>query len=104
MKAARLVAPTTFDFVDVPEPVTEEGFVKVKVETASICGGDIHGTYHAPFPEEAYPLTPGLPCHEIAGTVVESRMDGVKEGQRAIVIPTRGTGGLSEYITQDALV
>lgn len=103
MKAARLVAPTTFDFVDIPEPVTEDGFAKVKVEAVSVCGSDIHGTYHAPLPEESYPMAPGLPCHEIAGTVVESRMPGVKEGQRAIVIPTRGSGGLVEYITQDAL-
>ncbi len=103
MKAARLVAPQTFEFIDVPEPETEKGFAKIKVETVSVCGSDIHGSYHASLPEEAYPLAPGMPCHEIAGTVVESRMPEVKEGQRAIVLPTRGTGGLTEYITQEAM-
>lgn len=103
MRAARLVAPTTFDFVDIPEPVTEKGFAKIKVEAVSVCGSDIHSTYHAELPEEAYPLAPGLPCHEIAGTVVESRMPDVKEGQRAIVLPTRGEGGLVEFITQNAI-
>jgi threonine dehydrogenase-like Zn-dependent dehydrogenase len=103
MKAARLVAPQKFEFVDVPEPVTEVGFAKVKVEAVSVCGSDIHGSYHAPLPEEAYPLAPGVPCHEIAGTIVESRNPELKEGQRAIVIPTRGQGGLVEYITQEPL-
>lgn len=104
MKAARLVAPQTFEFIDVPEPETKEGFAKIKIESVSVCGSDIHGMFHAPLPEEAYPLGPGMPCHEIAGTVVESRMPEVKEGQRAIVIPSRGvTGGLTEYITQEAL-
>ncbi len=104
MRAARLVAPQTFEFVDVPEPETEEGFAKIKIESVSVCGSDIHGSYHAPLPEEAYPLPVGMPCHEIAGTVVESRMPEVKEGQRAIVIPSRGvSGGLAEYITQEAI-
>lgn len=103
MKAARLVAPQTFEFIDVPEPETEDGFAKIKIESVSVCGSDIHGSYHAPLPEEAYPLPPGVPCHEIAGTVVESRLTDIKEGQRAIVIPTRGTGGLTEYITQESL-
>lgn len=103
MKAAQLVAPQKFEFVDIPEPETGPGFAKIKIEAVSVCGSDIHGNYHAPLPEEAYPLPPGVPCHEIAGTVVESRMPDVKEGQRAIVIPTRGTGGLAEYITQEAI-
>ena len=101
MKAARLVAPSTFDFVDIPEPTTEDGFVKVKIEATSVCGSDIHNMFHAPLPEEDYPLAPGVPCHEIAGTVVESRIPHIKEGSRAIVIPTRGSGGLTEYITQN---
>ncbi len=103
MKAARLAAPQKFEFVDVPEPETQEGFAKIKIEAVSVCGSDIHGIYHAPRAEEEYPLAPGVPCHEIAGTVVESRMPEVKEGQRVIVLPTRGEGGLAEYITQSAL-
>ncbi len=104
MKAARLVAPQTFEFIDIPEPETQDGFAKIKIESVSVCGSDIHGMYHAELPEEAYPMAPGMPCHEIAGTVVESRMPDVKEGQRAIVIPSRGvTGGLVEYITQEAI-
>jgi threonine dehydrogenase-like Zn-dependent dehydrogenase len=102
MKAARLVAPGTFDFVEIPEPTTEDGHVKVKIEAVSVCGSDVHGMFRADLPEESYPMAPGVPCHEIAGTIVESRIPGIKEGQRAIVIPTRGTGGLTQYITQNS--
>lgn len=102
MKAARLSSPGTFEFVDVPEPTVEDGFAKIKVEAVSVCGSDIHGSFRAALPEESYPLAPGAPCHEIAGTVVESRIPEINEGQRAIVLPTRGSGGLAEYITQNA--
>jgi len=100
LKAARLVAPQTFDFVELDEPVPQDGQAKIRVEAVSVCGSDIHGIYHAEFPEENYPLAPGVPCHEIAGTIVESKTDELKEGQRAIVLPTRGFGGLMEYMVQ----
>ena len=100
MKAARLVARRTFDFVDTEEPEPEDGQAKIRIESVSPCGSDIHGQFAAHMPEEEYPRPPGVPCHEIAGTVVLSRTDEIKEGQRAIVLPTRGLGGLTEYIVQ----
>lgn len=100
MKAARLVAPRTFDFVELDEPTPVDGEAKIRVEAVSVCGSDIHGIFHANHPEESYPLAPGVPCHEIAGTIVESKTDELVEGQRAIVLPTRGLGGLTEYLTQ----
>lgn len=100
MKAARLVAPATFDFIDIDEPTPVDGEAKIRVEAVSVCGSDIHGQFHAEHPEEAYPLAPGVPCHEIAGTVIESKTDDIKEGQRAIVLPSRGLGGLTEYLVQ----
>ena len=100
MKAARLVAPQKFDFVELEDPILNDGEVKIRVEATSVCGSDIHGIYHAEVPEEEYPLTPGVPCHEIAGTIVESKTDELIEGQRAVVLPTRGLGGLSEYLVQ----
>ena len=100
MKAARLVAPQKFDFVELEDPIPNDGEVKIRVEATSVCGSDIHGIYHAEVPEEEYPLTPGVPCHEIAGTIVESKTDELIEGQRAVVLPTRGLGGLSEYLVQ----
>jgi threonine dehydrogenase-like Zn-dependent dehydrogenase len=100
LKAARLVAPATFDFVDIPEPVPAEGHAKIKIEVLSICGSDIHGKFRANLPEEDYPMGPSIGCHEIAGTVVESKTDKIKEGQRAIILPAPGTGGLAEYMVQ----
>ena len=41
----------------------------------------------------------GTPCHEVAGTIVESRTDRFHEGQRVIVLPTQdGPGALVEYL------
>jgi len=100
LKAAQLVAPQTFDFVELDDPTPKDGEAKIRVEATSVCGSDIHGIYHGGTPEEDYPLAPGVPCHEIAGTIVESKTDELKEGQRAIVLPTRGLGGLSEYLVQ----
>jgi threonine dehydrogenase-like Zn-dependent dehydrogenase len=100
MKAAQLVARRTLEMVDVAEPVTEDGQAKIKVEAVSPCGSDIHGSFDAHMAEERYPLAPGMPCHEIVGTIIESKTDEIREGQRCIVLPTRGMGGMVEYITQ----
>jgi threonine dehydrogenase-like Zn-dependent dehydrogenase len=98
MKVARLVAPKRFEFLDVPMPTLQDGQCLVKLERVSVCGSDIRNHYGPVHPEEEYPMAIGLPCHELAGVVVESRTDGLREGQRAIIIPGRGTGGLMEYI------
>ena len=52
-------------------------------------------------PEEYYPAPIGHPCHELAGTIVDSRTNDYHEGQRVIVIPPRGSAGLVEYIVSD---
>ncbi|MFL2664807.1 MAG: zinc-binding dehydrogenase [Dehalococcoidia bacterium] len=103
MKAARIASPGKFEFVDIPEPEISDGKVKVRVQSTSVCGSDIHGAFHANRPEEEYPMHPGAPCHEVAGTVIESMTDEIKEGQRAIVVPQRDSvgnyiGGLTEYL------
>ncbi len=99
MKAARLSGPKYFEFVDVETPKPADGQCLVKIERVSVCGSDIRSSYGPLLPETSYPMDPGRPCHEIAGVIVESRADGWREGQRVIVIPAAGTGGLAEYIT-----
>ena len=99
MKAAHLAGPKRFEFVDAEMPVAEDGECLIKLECLSICGSDIRHGYGDFYPEEEYPLILGKPCHECAGTVVESRTDEFKEGQRVIVLPTSEKGGLVEYIT-----
>ena len=98
MKAARIVAPKQFDFVDLDMPQAGDGECLIKLERVSVCGSDIRHGYGPIEPEEHYPMAPGRPCHELAGVIVESRTDAYHEGQRVIVIPSRGTGGLVEYL------
>ena len=98
MKAARLTSPKHFEFVDVETPSPVDGECLIKIERVSVCGSDIRSTYGPTLPEEEYPLDPGRPCHEVAGVVTESRTDEFEEGQRIIVIPGGGMGGLGEYI------
>jgi L-iditol 2-dehydrogenase len=97
MRAARLAGPKHFEFVDMEIPTAMDGQCLVKLERVSVCGSDIRHGYQV-HPEEEYPMAAGLPCHELAGVVVESRTDDFREGQRAIVLPMRGSGGLMEYI------
>ena len=98
MRAARIVAPKQFDFVDLDMPQAGDGECLVKLERVSVCGSDIRHGYGPIEPEEHYPMPAGRPCHELAGVIVESRTDAYHEGQRVIVIPSRGTGGLMEYL------
>ena len=97
MKAARLAGPKHFEIVDAEMPTLIDGQCLVRLERVSVCGSDIRHGYQV-HPEEEYPMAIGSPCHELAGVVVESRTDNFREGQRAIVIPQRGAGGLVEYI------
>lgn len=101
MKAAQLVGPKRFEFMDVETPTPKDGECLIKMERMSICGSDIRHGYGPIYPEEEYPLAVGRPCHECAGVVVESRTDSFREGQRVIVLPTGDTGGLVEYLTSN---
>lgn len=64
MQAARIVRPHQAEVVEVADPAPGPGEVLIRVETAGVCGTDVHiylGEYEA-----AYPIIPG---HEFAGTV-----------------------------------
>ena len=100
MKAARLVGPKLFEFLDADMPVANDGQVLIKLERVSVCGSDCRHGFNI-HPEEEYPMDVGRPCHELAGTIVESRTDEYHEGQRVIAIPERGSGGLVEFMTSD---
>ena len=99
MKAARISAPKTWEILDIDTPAIQDGQCLIKLETWSVCGSDIRHGYGPVHPEEEYPMRMGGPCHECAGTIVESRSDEFQVGQRVIVLPSRdSTGGLVEYI------
>ena len=99
MKAARLSGPKNFEISEVDVPDLQDGECLIHLESWSICGSDIRHGYGPVYPEEDYPMRLGTPCHEAAGTIVESRTDRFHEGQRVIVLPTRdGPGALVEYL------
>lgn len=101
MKAAQLVGPKLFEFLDVDMPSIHDGECLVKLERVSICGSDIRHGYGPTYASDHYPLPVGRPCHECAGTIVQSRTDAFHEGQRVIVLPGAGLGGLAEYLASD---
>src|SRR5437870_5417723 len=101
MKAAQLVGPKLFEFIDVERPTITDGECLIKLERVSICGSDIRHGYGPLYSQEHYPLAVGRPCHECAGVVVESRTAAFHEGQRVIVLPGAGMGGLTEYLASN---
>ena len=99
MKAARISAPKTWEIMDVETPAIQDGQCLIKLERWSVCGSDIRHGYGDVYPEEEYPMKVGGPCHECAGTIVESRSDQFREGQRVIALPgVDGNGGMVEYM------
>jgi L-iditol 2-dehydrogenase len=98
MQAAQLVGPKLFEFIEVERPTIQDGECLIKLERVSICGSDIRHGYGPLYPQEQYPLAVGRPCHECAGVVVDSRAAAFPAGQRVIVLPGAGMGGLAEYL------
>ena len=99
MKAARISAPKTWEIIDIDTPTIEDGQCLIELDVWSVCGSDIRHGYGPTLPEEEYPMRVGAPCHECAGTVVESRSDEFSVGQRVIALPGPvSTGGLVEYM------
>jgi L-iditol 2-dehydrogenase len=98
MQAAQLVGPKLFEFIEVKRPTIQDGECLIKLERVSICGSDIRHGYGPLYPQEQYPLAVGRPCHECAGVVVDSRAAAFPAGQRVIVLPGAGMGGLAEYL------
>jgi len=100
MRAARLAGPKHFEILETDAPVAADGQCLIRLERVSVCGSDCRHGFQV-HPEEDYPMAIGSPCHELAGTIVEARTDEYHEGQRVIVIPARGSGGLVEYLASD---
>ncbi len=100
MRAARLAGPKHFEILETDAPVAADGQCLIRLQRVSVCGSDCRHGFQI-HPEEDYPMAIGSPCHELAGTIVESRTDEYHEGQRVIVIPPRGSGGLVEYLASE---
>lgn len=77
--------PGSVDLIEVPEPATGPGGVKIEVAFTGICGTDLH-VYHDTF--RNYP--PVILGHEFAGTVAEvgEGVTRVEPGDRVTVLPS----------------
>src|SRR5438270_13822780 len=96
MKAARLAAPKTFEFLDVETPSLKDGESIVKMEYLSICGSDLR-TYDRVLPEESYPLRVGASIHECVRVADETTSDELRKAQR--VIGVANAGGIVQHAT-----
>jgi len=67
MRAVVYEGPNTIALKDVSEPFVKEGFTKVKIAYAGLCGGDV-GIYGGLHPRAKAPLIMG---HEASGWIVE---------------------------------
>jgi len=84
--AGQLVEPGRFEVVEVDPPVPAEGQVLLDSYRTSICGSDLHLVYKGMYRGE-HPAPPGWPGHEGVGTVLESRADDFKPGDRVLAAP-----------------
>ena len=66
MKAVFLVGVRTFELREIPEPVSPEDGLVLKVEACGVCGSDLRRWREGP-PAGANDIVPG---HEIGGTVI----------------------------------
>jgi len=67
MKALTLVAPSTFEYGEVPAPAPGRREVLVKVQACGICGSDLHGMDG----RSGRRIPPIIMGHEAAGEIIE---------------------------------
>ncbi|GAB3061548.1 zinc-binding dehydrogenase [Intrasporangium mesophilum] len=105
MWAYRLSEPGVLQRVETPEPAIDGGQhrqVLVRTRAVGICGSDIarfRGT--STLSAVALPGPPGVPAHEIAGTVIASHDEVLPVGSE-VVGWASGSNGLAEYVLTGA--
>jgi len=106
MKALQITGENAFEIIDIPVTAPQEDQVTVKIEIVSTCprwdmsmmgGKDMFDASKKP----EYPLLPGFPGHEMAGTVVAvgSKIASLKVGDRVAALEHLiGDGAYAEYL------
>ncbi|MBT3270597.1 zinc-binding dehydrogenase [Candidatus Poribacteria bacterium] len=102
MRAARLIAPRTYDMVDIPVPsLAGAGPDRVVVKTNRVCLCASDMPYFS-YDRGTYPQPPGLSAHECLGTVAESTSPRLAVGDQVLSVPD-GQHGMAEYFLADAV-
>ncbi|MFC4601189.1 zinc-dependent alcohol dehydrogenase [Cohnella hongkongensis] len=106
MKALQITGENEFEIVEVPQERPQDDQVTVRIEIVSTCprwdmsmmdGKDMFDASKRP----DYPLPPGFPGHEMAGTVVAvgSKIASLKVGDRVAALEHLiGSGAYAEYL------
>ncbi|MCQ6561047.1 zinc-dependent alcohol dehydrogenase [Paenibacillus mendelii] len=114
MKALQILGKETFEIIDIPQPELQDDQVAVRIEIVSTCprwdmsmmaGKDMFVADREP----DYPLPPGFPGHEMAGTVtaVGANVQSLKVGDRVAALEhLSGNGSYAEYLNyrEDELI
>ena len=106
MKTLQITGENAFEIIEIPQEQPQEDQVTVRIEIVSTCprwdmsmmgGKDMFDASKQP----DYPLPPGFPGHEMAGTVVAvgSKVASLKVGDRAAALEhLLGNGAYAEYL------
>ena len=92
MLAAVMPKPGTIEIDEFPLPTIGDDDVLVRMQTAAICGSDVHVFYDG-FAREDALGRPGYPGHEGVGEVVESRSELFRPGAKVLTVPPGWYGG-----------
>lgn len=88
------------EILEAPDPKIAENQVLVRMNQIAVCGSDLI-TFLGTHPRN-YPYELGSPAHECAGTVVASKLDGYKPGDRVLYFPPPAVeNGLRELVAAD---
>jgi L-iditol 2-dehydrogenase len=104
MWAQALIAPRTFQSIDIPSPVGQpvpSGDVVLRYLAGSICGSDLPFYRGSPGPPPMIYGQPGRSLHEVVGEVVDAGDTDLVVGQR-VVGWAKDESGLAEYFLAQA--
>ena len=92
MRATRMIDVGRMVCEEIEIPALADGQVLIKSEMASICGSDLHVVMMGAGVNHAFPCPHGYPGHEGIGQIVESKVDGLEEGQHVLTFPNPVVG------------
>lgn len=103
MFAGDIYAPNKIRLTDVDEPKFSDsdngaGEFIFQPELGCLCGSDLL-FFEADYPE--YPIEIGHSLHELIGTVVESRSERFKKGDRVLSVPVNQEGLFERFCISD---